>query len=311
MSSNIRPQLSLSGHSVPSDARAVRRANQVLAASRSLANLTLDGIDISVAQVHFGPGPYATGNRATPHRHDELQIEYIISGAFLFTGPSNEERLGTASGLAILPGHTHRWSCTHAGLMLGCHLAVEGARAGELLAAATAVSNSGWIRFDGEPYAARAGELMSSLSTPRPVAWQRERTGFLLGLWLSEVLSATCPLPPWQPASRDESRDELVCRRVTEFLEVNLGLPIRLEDIAVELGISVRHLSRLYRKHRGESIVEVLCRLRLERARRLLRSNPEMLIKAVAYECGFSNCAYFTARYRKAFGRTPREDRAV
>jgi len=309
MSSNIRPQLSLYGHNVLSDAPAVRRANQLLEASRSLAGLTLNGVTISVAQVHFGPGPYAKGNRATPHRHDELQVEYIISGGWLFTGPANEERLLPASGLVILPGHTHRWSCTDGGLMLGCHLTVEGARAGEFLAAATTVSSDGWIRFNGDSLAARAGELVSSLSTASPAAWQRERTGFLLGLWLSELLSATCPLPPWRRPTWDDSRDERVCRRVTEFIEANFGLPIRLEDIAVELGISVRHLSRLYRRHRGKSIVEVLCRLRLEKARQLLRADPDMLVKTVAYECGFSSCAYFTARYRKAFGRPPTLDR--
>lgn len=92
---------------------------------------------------------------------------------------------------------------------------------------------------------------------------------------------------------------------MTEFLEANLGLPVRLKDIAVELGVSVRHLSRLYRKHRSEGIVEALSRLRLERAHHLLRTHPD----TVGYECGFSSCAYFTARYRKAFGRLPSADR--
>ena len=54
------------------------------------------------------------------------------------------------------------------------------------------------------------------------------------------------------------------------------------------------------------SPVELLRRLRLQRARQLL-TTTDRTVGEIAYEVGFSTPAYFTKCYRDEFGQTPSE----
>ena len=129
------------------------------------------------------------------------------------------------------------------------------------------------------------------------------------GLWLADVLADAWPLGPWQLRDVGGSREDDLCRRVQEFMVANCTHPIQLADVALEVGVSVRHLNRLYRGSYGESPGEALGRLRLEAARRLVLAEGEIPIKAVAYRCGYSSPAYFTACYRARYHETPTQSR--
>jgi AraC family transcriptional regulator len=43
----------------------------------------------------------------------------------------------------------------------------------------------------------------------------------------------------------------------------------------------------------------------------MLLGSRQLLIKQVAYECGFRNCAAFSAAFRKATGVTPESYRSA
>jgi len=289
---------------------AVHRANRRLLQSCRLAGpLSLNGVRISLRHIHFGPGVYERGTRASTHQHQEAQVEYVISGEFAFSAAKQEEILMPGRGLVVLPGHGHAWSCQRAGLMLGMTLDVTGRDAQEFLNAIARETFGRLAVLDGDRLASRANELVAILGSDNSPAWLRERVGFMLGLWLGEALALSWPLTSWAAQECTESREEYLCRRAHEFMAANCVRAIRVDDVALEVGISGRHLNRLYGRIRGESIGAALQRLRLEQARRHLRERPEDLIKTVAYRCGFGSPAYFTACYREAFGCAPAADR--
>jgi len=108
---------------------------------------------------------------------------------------------------------------------------------------------------------------------------------------------------PGGPEERD--RDRRLCERAMAFMADNLSEPLRVSDIALQLGVSSRQLSRLFRRHRQESVSATLMRLRLERARASVLSQPDRALKDIAYACGFSRPAYFTACFRRRYGVAP------
>lgn len=81
-------------------------------------------------------------------------------------------------------------------------------------------------------------------------------------------------------------------------------------ELAREVGLSVGHLDRLFVQQMGTTPRGYLQKRRLESARAMLRQ-PQMAIKQVAYELGFSSPAHFCHWFREAAGQPPRDFRAT
>jgi len=100
-------------------------------------------------------------------------------------------------------------------------------------------------------------------------------------------------------------------RRLTAALELmqrELDRPLPPSEVAQAANLSVRQLERLFRDRLGESPAAAHLRLRLERARELLRQT-DLRVLEVATATGFASGASFARAYRAAFGEAPRNDR--
>ena len=74
--------------------------------------------------------------------------------------------------------------------------------------------------------------------------------------------------------------------------------------LADRLGITDRHLRRLFARHLGATPAEVLRTRRLHLARQLLETSPLRIID-VAHAAGFHSLRRFNEAVRRGFGRTP------
>ena len=92
------------------------------------------------------------------------------------------------------------------------------------------------------------------------------------------------------------------------LMESNLEAPIPMGEIAKTVGVSSRHLERLFRKHLGRTPQLYYRELRLRRAQALLRSTA-MPVSEVAFAFGFSTSSYFAKCYLDFFGRLPASER--
>lgn len=97
---------------------------------------------------------------------------------------------------------------------------------------------------------------------------------------------------------------------VTELMEANIEEPIELEELASFVGISRRQLERLFLKHLNCTPSRYYLKLRLDRARQLLKQTTCSIIE-VASMCGFVSAPHFSRCYRKYIGISPKEERAA
>lgn len=95
---------------------------------------------------------------------------------------------------------------------------------------------------------------------------------------------------------------------VTELMESNIEEPIELEELAAYVGISRRQLERLFLKHLNCTPSRYYLKLRLDRARQLLKQTSCSIIE-VAAMCGFVSAPHFSRCYRKYIGVSPKEER--
>jgi AraC family transcriptional regulator of adaptative response / DNA-3-methyladenine glycosylase II len=83
-----------------------------------------------------------------------------------------------------------------------------------------------------------------------------------------------------------------------------------LQELAERLGVSERHLHRLFVRHLGTSPRAVITARRLLSAKRLL-SDTDLPISRVAFESGFGSVRRFNDSIRKVYGRTPSQLRRM
>jgi AraC-like DNA-binding protein len=92
--------------------------------------------------------------------------------------------------------------------------------------------------------------------------------------------------------------------RALQLIEQNLSVPISLEWLAAEAGISSYHLSRTFRRVTGSNINSHVRARRLKEACRLLSETRKPLAE-IAYDCGFSSQSRMTTVFRQALDITP------
>ncbi len=79
-----------------------------------------------------------------------------------------------------------------------------------------------------------------------------------------------------------------------------------IDELAQRLGVSARHLRRLFDRHVGASPVQVASTCRLHRAKRLIDAT-DLPFAAVAQVAGFGSVRRFNDVLHRVYGRTPRE----
>ena len=92
-------------------------------------------------------------------------------------------------------------------------------------------------------------------------------------------------------------------RRAIDYVEANLADDVGLREIADGVGLSVTHLTTLFRDGTGEPPHRYLMRRRFERACELL-GDPSISISDIAYRCGFANPQHL-AMVRRHLAMTP------
>ncbi|MDE6717664.1 MAG: substrate-binding domain-containing protein [Muribaculaceae bacterium] len=95
--------------------------------------------------------------------------------------------------------------------------------------------------------------------------------------------------------------------RFLQKVEERIGdSDLNVDSLASDLGLGRSQFYRKIKALTNYSPVELLRRLRLQRARDLLTTTDKS-ISEIAYEVGFSTPAYFTKCFRDSFGQTPSE----
>ena len=81
------------------------------------------------------------------------------------------------------------------------------------------------------------------------------------------------------------------------------GLNVNL--LADRMHISAAYFGKLFKEFAGCTALEYITKVRMEKARELLLTRPELDIGRIAQEVGYGNNAYFTTAFKKYYGVSP------
>lgn len=105
--------------------------------------------------------------------------------------------------------------------------------------------------------------------------------------------------------SAEESQSGYI-EQAIDHIQKNLAGEISLSDIASRFSVSCEHFSRQFKKETGFGFCEYVNLLRLKRAETLLKQQENMSVAQIAAECGFSDSNYFSVKFKKMYGISPK-----
>src|SRR5262247_1335312 len=129
-----------------------------------------------------------------------------------------------------------------------------------------------------------------------PTAAAAERAGF------RPCLRCRPESAPGTPAWRGAAATVTRALRLIERGFLDDGQSV--EDLADTLGMTSRHLRRLFLRHAGAAPREVATTRRVQRAKRLV-DETTMPMSAVAFAAGFASIRRFNAAFRAVYRRPP------
>ncbi len=103
---------------------------------------------------------------------------------------------------------------------------------------------------------------------------------------------------------------ELV-KRVRTFIEQNYTTPLSLESIASAFHFNSSYLTKLFKKYTGETPLKYIIDLRIERAKKLIETQPDLNMKDICTMVGYYDQHYFSRIFKNITGSSPSEYRRL
>jgi AraC-like DNA-binding protein len=95
--------------------------------------------------------------------------------------------------------------------------------------------------------------------------------------------------------------------KAVERFRHDFDQPVRVEDIAQELGMSVSSFHQHFKSVTAMSPLQFQKRLRLQEARRLMLGE-DLDATSAAYRVGYNDASHFSREYKSLFGEPPLRD---
>ena len=101
-----------------------------------------------------------------------------------------------------------------------------------------------------------------------------------------------------------------VVEKIVDYLEDHYTEKISLDQIAQNMYLSPFYISRIFKSEVGDTPINYLINLRMEKARQLLREKPNCSVQEIALQVGYDDAYHFSKLFKKHYGNSPSQYRA-
>jgi AraC-like DNA-binding protein len=262
------------------------------AISRVVSGVSLPGRRVVVHDIH--PHLLPPGYDQREHVHSYYEAHILLAGSARYMRETPQE-LGPGSALLHGPHMPHTW---HTGdtecLRLLVWFTVE--------PALPVPHDRHWPHW---PDALWDIALLLREAEENGSGWET-RAQARVTVLLSRLL--TLAEWPERAAPREETPERTLADDIDLYFRDNLDRPIALADVAAQVGMSTRSLSRQFHEHTGMTVMERLLTFRMDRAAVLL-ADTDATLAEIALQVGLPDPSYFCRRFRTHFHVTPQQYR--
>lgn len=131
----------------------------------------------------------------------------------------------------------------------------------------------------------------------------------LIAILQAVSLATTTPLSDFIYPKKYSDNEGKRMRDIMDYTITNFDKNIDLKTIASIANMTPNAFCRYFKQRTNKTYFWFLNELRIENACKLFRTNTELPISEVAYDCGFTNISNFNRQFKKIKGITPSEYR--
>ena len=117
-------------------------------------------------------------------------------------------------------------------------------------------------------------------------------------------------LEQFSASSREKkiTKNEQILKLIQSYVDKNYVSKLTLSDIASLVHYNESYISRLFKKETGQSVIEYITSVRLQKAKELLTTTSSS-VQDIAFAVGFDTPQYFSSTFRRQEGVSPTEYR--
>ncbi len=252
-----------------------------------LALLWLQILDSSFHTDHF---------RMDSHTHTSCEVHMLLDGRITYQCGGEAITIGPGEGVFIAPNVSHQYLRDDA-RSVRCSFALSADVDSPFY---PELCRHRFQRF-------RFGREVSDCLTVILDALERGDSfsmrivrGRAFEIVCSALQGIGCVFPESSGAATDDPRFELG----REYIRAHLFSKLTSEAVAAECNLSVRQLTRIFKKYTGQSLFAYIRAEKLRAAEGLLIDRAHS-IKEVGYMLGFDNEQYFNSSFKQYFGMPP------
>lgn len=223
-------------------------------------------------------------------------ILYVRRGHGTYRGDRGTRELGPGMIFTFAPGHLHEVRCDPNDPLEVQRVVFIGPFAAEQLRGHLGY----WCHAWRIPNAAEISDIidrMLRLAGDGGAFVQESCNHYLQILLMAIHRGLTRELP-------HSSRAQTTFLAAREIMDREFATGITVADVAVKVGVSYEHLSRVFRKHQGSSPAGYVQRLRMNKATELL-CDSGFSVSAAALEVGYRDLYTFSKAFKRFHGLSP------
>ena len=118
--------------------------------------------------------------------------------------------------------------------------------------------------------------------------------------WFLEKIADACR----NVTQRKQRQTDNVVDKAKLFIDENYARDISLDEVSQNVDISPYYFSKLFKEATGDTFIEYLTRLRLDKAKKLIQ-HSELSMKEICQQVGYSDPNYFSRIFKKNVGLSP------
>lgn len=247
------------------------------------------------------------------HAHDFMELVVIMKGKGRFYIEGQELAVEEGNLLLLNPGTYHKslGGMRQGEGVLECYLAFSGVQFKDCCEGHMPL-------FKGNSRIMKMPDKMKQDIFRLCTAMEKEAKAcnagryFMLKAYLIQVLCLI--IREQQEEEKDErcrgyifksTGKKYVVQQIMKYMEEHYQEKISLDQIAENMYLSSFYISKLFKSETGDTPINYLISLRMEKAKEMLDKEPEESVQKIAAAVGYEDAYHFSKLFKKYYGISP------